>query len=236
MTNRQLFFNKLAQTSPAPMALEIAHAKGVYLFSPEGKKYMDLISGISVSNVGHGHPKVVEAVKGQAEKFMHLMVQGEYVQSPQIKLANRLCELLPKKLNSVYFVNSGSEAVEGALKLSKRFTGRTELVAFKNAYHGSTHGALSVMGDETMKQRFRPLLPDVRFVEFNNEKHLKQITSKTACVIVEPIQGEAGVICPLQLPLQGRGTRAIPLLKGEVRGGQIFLQLLRKRLMKLAHY
>ena len=196
MTNRQLFLNQLAQTSPTPMGLEIAWAKGVYLFSPAGKKYIDLISGISVSNVGHAHPKIVKAVKEQAEKFMHLMVYGEYIQSPQVKLAKRLTELLPKKLNSVYFVNSGSEAVEGALKLAKRFTGRTEIVAFKNAYHGSTHGAMSVMGDETMKQSFRPLLPDVRFLEFNNEMQLEQITSKTACVIVEPIQGEAGVVLP----------------------------------------
>ena len=218
MTNRQLFFNQLAQTSPTPMGLEIARAKGVYLFSPEGKKYMDLISGISVSNVGHAHPKVVKAVKQQAEKFMHLMVYGEYVQSPQVKLAKRLTELLPKKLNSVYFVNSGSEAVEGALKLSKRFTGRTEIVAFKNAYHGSTHGTLSVMGNEAMKQVFRPLLPDVRFLEFNNEKQLEQITSKTACVIVEPIQGEAGVILP---KANVRGQRAD--------GKGNFLQSLRKR-------
>lgn len=216
MTNRQLFFNQLAQTSPTPMGLEIAQAKGVYLFSPEGKKYMDLISGISVSNVGHAHPKVVKAVKQQAEKFMHLMVYGEYVQSPQVKLAKRLTELLPKKLNSVYFVNSGSEAVEGALKLSKRFTGRTEIVAFKNAYHGSTHGALSVMGNEAMKQSFRPLLPDVRFLEFNNEKQLEQITSKTACVIVEPIQGEAGVIQPV-------GSRQLAV------GRNNFLKVLRKR-------
>jgi len=218
MTNRQLFFNQLAQTSPSPMGLEIARAKGVYFFSPEGKKYMDLIAGISVSNVGHAHPKVVKAVKEQAEKFMHLMVYGEYVQSPQVKLAKRLAELLPKKLSTVYFVNSGSEAVEGALKLSKRFTGRTEIVAFKNAYHGSTHGALSVMGDETMKQAFRPLLPDVRFLEFNNEKQLEQITGKTACVIVEPIQGEAGVKVP-------SSKFRVSSFKQPIN----FLQLLRKR-------
>ncbi|MBI4947690.1 MAG: aspartate aminotransferase family protein [Bacteroidetes bacterium] len=216
MTNRQLFLNQLTQTSPAPMGLEIARAKGVYLFSPQGKKYMDLIAGISVSNIGHAHPKVVKAVKDQAEKFMHLMVYGEYVQSPQVKLAKRLTELLPKKLSSIYFVNSGSEAVEGALKLSKRFTRRTEIVAFKNAYHGSTHGALSVMGNETMKQAFRPLLPDVRFLEFNNEKQLEQITNKTACVIVESIQGEAGVIEPV-------GNRQLAVSKNN------FLQLLRKR-------
>ncbi|MFH1004054.1 MAG: aspartate aminotransferase family protein [Bacteroidota bacterium] len=202
ISNRHFFLQYLAQTSFAPVGLEIVHAKGVYLYGISGKKYIDLISGISVSNVGHGHPKIIEAIKEQAEKFMHLMVYGEYIQSPQVQLAKRLIELLPKNLNSIYFVNSGSESVEGALKLAKRFTGRTEIISFKNAYHGSTHGALSIMGDETLKQQFRPLLPDVKLLEFNNENILKQINFKTACVIAEPIQGEAGVVLPNKFKIQ----------------------------------
>ncbi|MBI4929276.1 MAG: aspartate aminotransferase family protein [Bacteroidetes bacterium] len=217
MTNRQLFFNHLAQTSAAPPALEIKSAKGIYLYGADGKKYMDLIAGISVSNVGHGNPKVLSAIKKQLDKHSYLMVYGEYTVAPQVEYANLLFNYLPKKLNNIYFVNSGSEAVEGALKLAKRFSGRTEIIAFKNAYHGSTHGALSVMGNETMKQAFRPLLPDVRFIEFNNEKHLEQITNKTACVIVEPIQGEAGVISP---------KSQVPSPKSQ---GKNFLQLLRER-------
>lgn len=196
MTNRQLFFNHLAQTSPSPPALEIKNAKGIYLFGADGKKYIDLISGISVSNVGHSNPRVIAAIKKQLSKHGYLMVYGEYVIAPQVEYANLLTKHLPQKLNNVYFVNTGSEAVEGALKLAKRFTGRTEIISFINAYHGSTHGALSVMGNEEMKQAFRPLLPDVRFLEFNNEKQLNEITRRTACVIIEPIQGEAGVILP----------------------------------------
>jgi acetylornithine/N-succinyldiaminopimelate aminotransferase len=199
MTNRQLFFNHLAQTSLEPPAFEFQRAKGIYLIDANGRKYMDLISGISVSNVGHNNTKVSAAIKKQLSKHSHLMVYGEYIVAPQVEYANILVEHLPKELNNVYFVSSGSEAVEGALKLSKRYTGRTEIVSFKNAYHGSTQGALSVMGDEEMKQAFRPLLPDVRFLEFNNEADLKQITNRTACVIVEPIQGEAGVIVPKEI-------------------------------------
>ncbi len=196
MTNRQLFFNHLAQTSPAPPALEFKSAKGIYLHGVDGKKYMDLISGISVSNLGHHNPKVVHAIKKQLSKHSYLMVYGEYVVAPQVEYAKLLTSYLPKKLNNVYFVSSGSEAVEGALKLSKRSTNRTEIIAFKNSYHGSTHGALSVMGNEEMKQAFRPLLPDVKILEFNNENDLHKISSRTACVIIEPIQGEAGVISP----------------------------------------
>jgi len=197
MTNRKIFFNHLAQTSPSPPALEIKSAKGIYLYGTDGKKYIDLISGISVSNVGHGNPKVVSAIKKQLDKHSYVMVYGEYIVAPQVEYANLLRKHLPKKLDNVYFTSSGSEAVEGALKLAKRYSGRTEITAFKNAYHGSTHGALSVMGNETLKQAFRPLLPDVRFIDFNNEKDLQKITSATACVIVEPIQGEAGVILPV---------------------------------------
>jgi acetylornithine/succinyldiaminopimelate/putrescine aminotransferase len=196
MTNRELFFTHLAQTSDAPPALEISKAKGVYLYGKNGKKYVDLISGISVSNLGHSNSMINRAIRKQLSKHNYLMVYGEYIQAPQAEFAKLLTRYLPKKLNNVFFVNSGSEAVEGALKLAKRYNGRTEIISFKNAYHGSTHGALSVMGDETMKQDFRPLLPDVNIIEFNNEKDLRKISSRTACVIVEPIQGEAGVILP----------------------------------------
>ncbi|MEO5572103.1 MAG: aspartate aminotransferase family protein [Bacteroidia bacterium] len=196
LTHRQLFINHLAQTSDAPMMLEIIKAEGMELTDVNSKKYIDLISGISVSNVGHRHPKVVEAIKKQLDNYMHLMVYGEYVLSPQTLLAKALCDLLPQNLNSCYFVNSGTEAIEGAMKLAKRYTGRTEIMAFKNAYHGSTQGALSLMSDEYFKNAFRPLLPDIRFIEFNNENDLKLITKKTACVVAEVIQGEAGAIVP----------------------------------------
>ncbi len=193
---RQLFLEHLAQTSESPLMLEINKADGVFLFGPDGKKYFDLISGISVSNLGHGNPMVVKAVQNQAADFMHLMVYGEYIQKPQVELTAQLTRLLPESLNSVYLVNSGSEAVEGALKLAKRFTGRSEIVAFKNAYHGSTHGALSVMGCEEQKRNYRPLLPDVRLLNFNSIADLDQITTRTACVIIEPIQGEGGIRLP----------------------------------------
>lgn len=196
MTNRQLFLNHVAQTSDTPLALEIEKAEGVYLTDVSGKRYMDLISGISVSNVGHRHPKVVEAIHKQLEHYMHLMVYGEYIQSPQVRLAKKLTDLLPSTLSSVYFVNSGSEAIEGAMKLSKRYTGRTEIISFKNAYHGSTQGSLSIMGNEEFKSAFRPLLPDTTQIEFNNEKQLQYITQRTAAVVVETIQGEAGAIVP----------------------------------------
>ncbi len=196
MTNRKIFFSHLAQTSPAPPALEITKAKGVHLYGTNGKKYMDLISGISVSSLGHANSKINRAIIKQLSKHSYVMVYGEYIQAPQTAYAKLLTKFLPKKLNNVFFVNSGSEAVEGALKLAKRFTGRIEIISFKNAYHGSTHGALSVMGNELMKQGFRPLLPDVNFMEFNNPADLERISSRTACVIIEPIQGEAGVILP----------------------------------------
>ncbi|MES2396933.1 MAG: aspartate aminotransferase family protein [Bacteroidota bacterium] len=196
LTQRQLFFNHLAQTSETPLALEIEKAEGIYLTDVSGKRYMDLISGISVSNVGHRHPKVLAAIHHQLEKYMHLMVYGEFIQSPQVQLAKLLSDHLPENLSSVYFVNSGSEAIEGAMKLAKRFTGRTEIISFKNAYHGSTHGSLSIMGNEEFKNAFRPLLPDIRHIEYNNISDLKQITTHTACVIIETIQGEAGAIVP----------------------------------------
>lgn len=176
------------------MMLEIVRASGTSLFDRNGKEYTDLISGIAVSNLGHCHPEVLEAINKQAGLYMHLMVYGEYVQSPQVQLASELCRLLPPCLQQVFFVNSGTEAVEGALKLAKRFTGRTEIISFKRAYHGSTHGALSLMSDEYFKNAFRPLLPDVRFLDFNDSSQLDQITTKTACVVTEIIQGEAGAL------------------------------------------
>jgi acetylornithine/N-succinyldiaminopimelate aminotransferase len=196
LTNRQLFLQHLGQTSVAPMMLEIVRAEGIYMFGPDGKKYIDLISGVSVSNTGHCHPKVVEAVKKQADLYMHLMVYGEFIQSPQVKYAERLAGILPPALNSCYFVNSGSEAVEGALKLAKRYTGKSRIISFKKSYHGSTHGALSIQGSELYKNAFRPLLPDTFQIGFNDEKSLDDIDNKTACVIVEPVQGEAGIIYP----------------------------------------
>lgn len=195
LTNRQIFLRFLAQTSESPMMLEIASAKGVFMYGPAGEKYIDLISGVSVSNTGHCHPDVVDAVKKQAETYFHLMVYGEMIQSPQVKYAEKLASMLPDSLGSCYFVNSGSEAVEGAMKLAKRFTGRSRIFSFRNAYHGSTHGALSIQGDERFKTAFRPLLPDCFQIGFD-EKDLDAIDDKTACVIIETVQGEAGVIDP----------------------------------------
>jgi acetylornithine/succinyldiaminopimelate/putrescine aminotransferase len=194
LSNRQLFLQHVAQTSPTPVGLEIVSASGVKMKDLNGKEYVDLISGISVSNVGHCHPAVVAAINKQAQTYMHLMVYGEYIQSPQVELAEAMTALLPQKLNSIFFVNSGSEATEGALKLAKRYTGRGELISFKNAYHGSTHGALSIMGSEVFKTNYRPLLPEVLNIEYNKEEDLKQITEKTACVVAEVVQSEAGVI------------------------------------------
>jgi acetylornithine/N-succinyldiaminopimelate aminotransferase len=196
LTNRQLFLMHLGQTSVAPMMLEIVRAEGVYMYGPDGRKYIDLISGVSVSNTGHGHPKVVEAIKNQVDQYLHLMVYGEIIQSPQVKYAAALASLLPPSLSSCYFVNSGSEAVEGALKLAKRYTGRSRIISFKNSYHGSTHGALSIQGSETYRNSFRPLLPDTFQIGFNDESALSSIDRKTACVIIEPVQGEGGIIYP----------------------------------------
>ncbi|MCU0439490.1 MAG: aspartate aminotransferase family protein [Raineya sp.] len=193
LSQRQLFLSHLAQTSSSPLLLEIEKAEGIYLYSPEGKPYIDLISGIGVSNVGHRHPKVLEAIKAQLDKYLHLMVYGEYVQSPQNLLAQKLTENLPKKLDNVYFVNSGSEAVEGALKLAKRFTGRQEIISCYNAYHGSSHGSLSVGGSEKFKQAYRPLLPAIKHICYGEMAEIEKISEKTACVILETIQGEAGV-------------------------------------------
>jgi putrescine aminotransferase len=193
MNNRQLFLSHLAQTTDFPLMIEIEKAEGVFLYGPDGKSYLDLISGIGVSNVGHRHPKVLEAIQSQLDKYLHLMVYGEYVQSPQVQLAKALCETLPKKLDNVYLVNSGSEAVEGALKLAKRYTNRREIISCVNAYHGSSHGSLSVGGNEIFKRAYRPLLPGIQNIVYGAFHHLEQINENTAAVIVETVQGEAGI-------------------------------------------
>ena len=195
-TERERLLRHLAPTSDSPMGLEIDRAEGVYMFDPKGKKYLDLIAGISVSNVGHRHPKVVQAIKDQADKHLHLMVYGEYVQSPQVTFANAITAILPDSLNSVYFVNSGSEAVEGAIKLAKKATGRSGLFSFENAYHGSTTGALSLMGNEEFKHPFYPLLPETSVIRNGNFDDLENITTETAAVFLETIQGEAGIRVP----------------------------------------
>lgn len=196
ISNREIFLRNIGQTNDRPLAIEIEKAEGLYLYDREGKDYIDLVSGVSVSNVGHRHPQVVEAVKSQVDKHMHLLVYGELVQDPQVKFARLLLEQLSGSFDNIYFVNSGSEANEGALKLAKKYTGRTEIVACRNAYHGSTHGVLSLMGNEMYRNPFRPLLPDIRYITFNEEEDLKQITKRTACVMVEPIQAEAGIVLP----------------------------------------
>lgn len=195
-TNRQMFMRYVAQTSFAPLSAEIDRAEGVFMYTPDGKKIIDTVSGISVSNVGHCNPKVVQAVKEQAEKYMHLMVYGEMIQSPQVQLAKRLTDVLPKNLNNVYFVNSGSEATDGSLKLAKRFTGRKEIISFKKAYHGSTIGAMSIWGSDKYNRAYKPLLPGVKRLNFNNMQDLEKITDKTACVITEVIQSEGGLNIP----------------------------------------
>ena len=190
---KQLFYAHCGQTSPFPLALEIEKAEGIYLYDSSGKRYMDLISGISVSNLGHCHPNVVEAVQSQSEKFMHLMVYGEYVPQPQVMLSKRLSDILPSSLSVTYLTNSGSEAVEGAIKIARKHSGRSQIVSCKNAYHGSTMGALSVMGDLDYKKNFAPLLPDIINIEFGNIEDLKIISDKTVAIIIEPVQAEAGV-------------------------------------------
>jgi acetylornithine/succinyldiaminopimelate/putrescine aminotransferase len=194
ISNRQLFLHHQAQTTRFPLLLEFEKAEGIYLIDTLGKKYIDLISGISVSSLGHANQTVNNAIKEQVDKYMHLMVYGEYVQAPQVQLAKLLTSLLPEWLNCVYLVNSGSEATDGALKLAKRVTGRSEIVAFKHAYHGSSHAALSLNSEEYYKNTFRPLLPDIRFLTNGNHDELKNITDKTACVLIEVVRGEAGYI------------------------------------------
>lgn len=202
MNQRELFLRHVAQTSSAPLALEIVKAEGVKMWDKHGKVYTDLISGISVCNVGHRNPEVIAAIHEQLEAYMHIMVYGELIESPQVQYAHQLTSLLPEKLNSVYFTNSGAEATEGAMKLAKRVTGRTNIVAFKNSYHGSTQGALSVMGDEYWRNEYRPLLPGVVHADYNLDSALDFIDCNTACVIAEPVQAEMGVLAPYKEWLQ----------------------------------
>ncbi|MBQ5595196.1 MAG: aspartate aminotransferase family protein [Alistipes sp.] len=199
MILRKQFLEHVGQTSPSPMLVEVARAEGSFFYTPEGKRYFDLVAGVSVSNVGHANPEVVKAVQQQASDYMHVMVYGEMVERPQVEYAHKIAQLLPGELDCVYFVNSGAEAVEVALKLAKRYTGRTELISMRRAYHGSTHGAMSMMGTpegEEWKAEFRPLLPDVKSINFNSFEDLQHITERTAGVLCEVVQGEAGVRLP----------------------------------------
>ena len=207
MTNRQLFQQHLAPTSTAPIGLEIVHAEGNYLYDIEGKKYLDLIGGISVCNIGHRQPEVIEAIHQQLNKYMHIMVYGELVQAPQSQYAQLLTSLLPPSLNCVYFTNSGSEATEGALKLARRVTGKTDLLACNDSYHGHTMGALSIMGSEYWRAPFRPLLPAVRHYGYNSMELVDAIGNQTACVVIETVQAEAGVILPNREWLQALRDR-----------------------------
>jgi len=196
MNQRELFLRHVAQTSDAPMALEIVKAEGTELVDAGGKKYLDLIGGISVANIGHRHPAVVKAIREQTDAYLHVMVYGEFIETPEVQFARFLTEHLPQKLDSVYFTNSGTEAVEGAMKLAKRVTGRTQIIAFENSYHGSTQGALSIMGSEYWRNAFRPLLPDILHLKYNTAESLQSVTENTACVIAETIQAEAGILAP----------------------------------------
>jgi acetylornithine/N-succinyldiaminopimelate aminotransferase len=196
MSERDFFLSHLGQTTPFPFLVEVERAEGIYIYDKQGKAYMDMISGVAVNNIGHRHPNVVSALKNQIDKYLHVMVYGEFVQDPQQLLVKELLEVLPDSLDGVYVVNSGTEAIEAALKLAKRVTGRTELISFRGSYHGSTHGSMSVSGNEVKKQAFRPLLPDVQFLQHNQLSDLERITEKTAGVILETIQGDAGVRRP----------------------------------------
>lgn len=190
------FFKHQAQTTPHPLAMEVSYAEGSYIYDQNKTPYLDFVAGVSACSLGHRHPKVVAAIKKQLDSYMHVMVYGEYIQSPAVKLSKLLASHLPAKLNKTYLTNSGTEAIDGAMKLARRYTGRSEIIAAKNAYHGNTMGALSIMGYEERKQPFRPLIPDIRFIEFNSLTDLSKITTKTAAVILETIQGGAGFIEP----------------------------------------
>jgi acetylornithine/N-succinyldiaminopimelate aminotransferase len=196
MSERQFFLDHLGQTTPFPFLIEVERAEGNYIYAKDGKSYLDMIAGVAVNNIGHRHPKVVSALKNQIDQYLHVMVYGEFIQDSQQRLVKELLEVLPEELDGVYIVNSGTEAIEAALKLAKRVTGRTELVSFRGSYHGSTHGSMSVSGNEVKKLAFRPLLPDVQFLTLNHLADLERISEKTAGVILETIQGDAGVRKP----------------------------------------
>lgn len=207
LTERELFLKHVAQTSATPLALEIVKAQGANLYDAHGKEFIDLIGGISVANTGHRHPKVIEAIQKQLEDYLHIMVYGEFIETPQVQYARLLTNHLPKSLNCVYFTNSGAEAVEGAMKLAKRITGRTQIMAFNNSYHGSTQGALSIIGSEYWRNAFRPLLPGIIHQEYGSFEALQDITEQTACVIVETVQAEAGIIAPSKEWIQALGNK-----------------------------
>jgi acetylornithine/succinyldiaminopimelate/putrescine aminotransferase len=196
MSNKEDFLSFQGQTNPFPYLIEVENAEGIYIYDKAGKSFLDMIAGVAVNNIGHNHPLVKDAIKAQVDRHLHVMVYGEFVQDAQLNFAKRLTALLPESLDCVYTVNSGTEANEAALKLAKRITGRTELISFRGSYHGSTHGSLSVSGNEMKKEAFRPLLPDVRFLNYNSISDLDQITNKTAGVIIETVQGDAGVRIP----------------------------------------
>ncbi|QBR13916.1 aspartate aminotransferase family protein [Sphingobacterium sp. CZ-2] len=207
MSNRELFLKNTAQTSNSPRLIEIERAEGIYLYGPDGQRYMDLVSGFNVSNIGHRHPKVLAAIHQQLEKFMHVTVYGEFVQAPQVELATALLDVLPAAYGSVYFTNSGAEAVEGSMKVAKKYSGRREIIAAKKAYHGSTQGALSLIGNEDYRTAYAPLLPEVSFIDYNDLSDLEKISESTAAVIVEAIQGEAGVRVPSKEYMQALRKR-----------------------------
>lgn len=207
MNSKEIFLSHQGQTSPFPFLIEVERADGVFIYDKQGKKYTDLIAGVAVNNIGHCHPKVIEAIKNQVDKHLHVMVYGEFVQDAQVKFVQKLTAILPESLNSVYAVNSGTEANEAAIKLAKRVTGRMEIVSFRGSYHGSTNGSLSISGNEIKKKPFRPLLPEVRFIHLNNLEELDQISEKTAGVIIETIQGDAGVRIPNAAYLQALRNR-----------------------------
>lgn len=196
ISNRELFLKNTAQTSTSPRLIEVEKAEGIYLYGPNGEQYMDLVSGFNVSNIGHRHPKVIEAIQAQLEKYLHVTVYGEFVQSPQVAFATELLVQLPPSFSSVYLTNSGAEAVEGGMKIAKKFTGRRKIIAATQAYHGSTQGALSLIGDKKYRDAYAPLLPEIEFIPYNSIKDLEQIDNQTAAIILESIQGEAGVRVP----------------------------------------
>jgi acetylornithine/N-succinyldiaminopimelate aminotransferase len=223
LDSRRLFLRHVAQTSPNPLGLEIASAEGMHLYDTSGKAYLDLIGGISVCNTGHRHPRVVQAIKDQADKYLHLLVYGELIQSPQVQYATLLANHLPPSLNSIYFTNSGAEATEGAMKLAKRVTGRTGIIAFNQSYHGSTQGALSIMGDEYWRNAYRPLLPGILHADYNTAAALDLITTSTACVIAETVQAERGIYTPdkewLQQLRQRCDQKGVLLVFDEIQAG-----------------